>query len=231
MTMSGERFKKKKESLFNRMHLRHRMFISLCAALIAFLLIRRTQLDWLIVSMIVWNAFALFFILTSWTVFFTRSAKQMRLRAPQEDGSRIFVFLLIVVSSFACMFAVLLLVLSGDELTPGITYVPVAIVSMLFSWVLVHTTFCFHYTHLYYSDDPDNPQTHAGGFEFPNEKEPDFLDFAYFSFIIGMTFQVSDVSVSSRRLRRLTLLHSLLSFCLNTFVVALVINLIAGLKH
>ncbi len=229
--MADEQLKKKPDSIFNRMHLRHRVGISIAAALIAFLLLSRSHLDRLIISMIIWNSFALFFILTSWIVFFTRSTKQMRHRARLEDGSRVFVFTLVIISSFACMFAVLLLILSKEETTPGIIYVPVAIISMIFSWIVVHTTFCFHYTHLYYSDNPENSQTHAGGFDFPNENRPDFLDFAYFSFIIGMTFQVSDVSITSRRLRRLTLLHSLLSFCLNTFVVALVVNLIAGLKH
>lgn len=221
-----------KTGIFLRMHLRHRILISLSLALLAFLLVFQSRLDGLINAMIVWNAFAFSFIVTSWIVFFTRSATQMRLRARQEDGSRIFVFSIILVSCFACMFAVSLLILSKDAGSiPRIIYVPVAILSMLFSWVVVHTTFCFHYTHLYYADDPENSQVHIGGLEFPREKKPDFLDFAYFSFIIGMTFQVSDVEITSRRLRRLALLHSLLSFGLNTFVVALVVNLIAGLKH
>ena len=130
------------------------------------------------------------------------------------------------------MVAVLMLILSryvGN--TPRFIYVPVAVLSMLFSWIVVHTTFCFHYTHLYYSDDPANPDTHAGGLDFPGDQKPDFLDFAYFSFVIGMTFQVSDVQITSVRLRRLALVHGLLSFGLNTFVVALVVNLIAGLKN
>ncbi|UAY52868.1 DUF1345 domain-containing protein [Ferruginibacter albus] len=66
---------------------------------------------------------------------------------------------------------------------------------------------------------------------FPNEPKPDYLNFAYFSFVIGMTFQVSDVQVSDRHIRRTVLAHGILSFALNTFVVALTINLIAGLRH
>ena len=68
------------------------------------------------------------------------------------------------------------------------------------------------------------------GLDFPDEKKPDYIDFAYFSFIIGMTFQVSDVSISARGIRRTALAHALLAFALNTFVVALTINLVAGLK-
>jgi uncharacterized membrane protein len=125
-----------------------------------------------------------------------------------------------------------MLILSKDaEGTPRAIYVPVAVISMLFSWIVVHTTFCFHYAHLYYSDHDEDPHVHAGGLDFPNEKKPDFLDFAYFAFVIGMTFQVSDVEITSRELRRLALLHGLLSFGLNTFVLALVVNLIAGLKQ
>ena len=86
-----------------------------------------------------------------------------------------------------------------------------------------------HYAHLYYSDDTDDPTKHAEGLGFPREKKPDYIDFVYFSFVIGMTFQVSDTAVTSRSIRRLVLLHGLLSFGLNAFVVALTINLIAGL--
>src|SRR5882757_6149804 len=174
------------------MRLRHRIYISLCVALLTALLLFRGGPGWLVNAMIVWNAFAFSFIVTSWLVFFTRSAEQMRQRAREEDGSRIFVFGIILFSCFACMFAVLMLILSkyvGNASKP--VYVPVAVLSMLFSWIVVHTTFCFHYTHLYYSNDPENPQTHAGGLDFPACKKPDFLDFAYFSFVIGMTFQVS----------------------------------------
>jgi uncharacterized membrane protein len=96
---------------------------------------------------------------------------------------------------------------------------------------MVHTTFCFHYAHLYYDDADEDTEIFAGGLDFPNEKTPDYMDFVYFSFGIGMSFQVSDVDITSKTIRRLVLLHGLLAFGLNTFVVALTINLIAGLKH
>lgn len=230
--MPGEPASKSFNDVFLKMRLRHRILISIGSAVVAFLLLLQGGPGWLVKWVIVWNAFAFSFILTSWLVFFTRSATQMRLRAREEDGSRIVVFGLILLSCFACMFAVLMLILSkyiGD--TPKTVYVPVAVLSMLFSWVIVHTTFCFHYAHIYYSDDTEDAHKHAGGLDFPEERKPDFLDFAYFAFVIGMTFQVSDVQITSRRLRRLALIHGLLSFGLNTFVVALVVNLIAGLKN
>ncbi|MEI9910977.1 MAG: DUF1345 domain-containing protein [Bacteroidota bacterium] len=230
--MAATATKKRSKDILHRMHLKHRIFISLFIALLAFLLVFQTNLDRLVMAMIVWNAFAFSFIGTSWLVFFTRTSAQMRVRARQEDGNRVFVFTVILISSFASMFAVLLLVLSKDAGgTPRIIYVPVAVATMLFSWIMVHTTFCFHYAHLYYDDAEEDTEIFAGGLDFPNEKRPDYMDFVYFSFGVGMSFQVSDVDITSRTIRRLVLLHGLLAFGLNTFVVALTINLIAGLKH
>ena len=101
---------------------------------------------------------------------------------------------------------------------------------MVSSWFLIHTVFAMHYAHGYYHDEDEGPGfASAGGLEFPNEKEPDFLDFAYFSFVIGMTCQVSDVQVSSQGMRRLALVHGLLSFVFNTVILALSINLASGL--
>ena len=83
---------------------------------------------------------------------------------------------------------------------------------------------------MYYSNQIDNISDDEP-LIFPGKAKPNYLDFAYFSFVIGMTFQVSDVQIASQRIRKLSLFHALLSFTLNTFVVALTINLIAGLKH
>jgi uncharacterized membrane protein len=107
--------------------------------------------------------------------------------------------------------------------------VVIAVMGMIVSWALVHTIFTFHYANMYYfkqrNDKSDDPLA------FPGNAKPNYLDFAYFSFVIGMTFQVSDVEIASQRIRRMVLFHGLLSFTLNTFVVALTINLIAGLKN
>ena len=94
---------------------------------------------------------------------------------------------------------------------------------------MLHTIFTLHYAHLYYSKTT-NEDAATAGLDFPKEKKPDYIDFAYFSFVIGMTFQVSDVQINSRIIRRTALAHGLLAFALNTFVVALTINLIAGLS-
>ena len=215
-----------------QLHPLHRVLISLGLSGLTLLAIHNMHLNSLVLLILLWDVYALSYCLTSWIIFFARTCTQIRQHAREEDGSRIFVYFVILLSSFASLFTVLLLIISDEATeTTKWVYVPVAIIGMLLSWMMVHITFTFHYAHLYYDDDESGSEhKHAGGLDFPNETKPDYLDFAYFSFIIGMTFQVSDVEITSRKLRRMVLLHSLLSFGLNTFVVALTINLIAGLK-
>ena len=230
--MAGRSAKKKGSNIFLRMRPLTRLMISLLLATIVFLLIMNLDLAVLVKIMIAWAAFALSFIVTSWIVFFMRTTTEIREHSREEDGSRLYVLLLILLTSFASLFTVLLLMLSGTAKdTPQIIYIPVAISGMLFSWVMVHTIFSFHYAHLYYANDTNDPTKHAEGLEFPKEKKPDYIDFAYFSFVLGMTFQVSDVDITSRVIRRVALFHGMLSFALNSFVVALTINLIAGLMN
>jgi len=219
-------------NIFLRMHPVHRIMISLGLALIAFLTVGNSGLNTLFKTVLGWDVFALTYVILCWIVYFSRSASQIRLYAQKEDGSRIFVSIIIIIASFASMLTVLLLILSQETTeTSKLIYVPLAVSGMLLSWFMVHTVFGFHYAHMYYGDDDEHPEKHAEGLSFPKEKAPDYLDFAYFAFVIGMTFQVSDVEITSRRIRRQALAHGLLSFGLNTFVVALTINLIAGLKN
>ena len=91
--------------------------------------------------------------------------------------------------------------------------------------------FAYRYALLYYGDHPLDPDVHTVGLQIPNELWPDYLDFAYFSFVIGMTFQVSDIEISSRQIRRVALVHGILSFLFNTVIVALTINVIVDLRN
>jgi len=212
-----------------RLHPLHRMLISLGVSLIVFLFIQDAKMDSLLKLMYLWNVFSMSLLVTSWIVYFTRPISQIREFARKEDGSLLYVFIVILVSAFSSLFTVLLLFISKDG--TNASYLFATLPTMLFSWATIHTTFGFHYAHMYYDDDDDeSSENDAGGLNFPGEQNPDYLDFAYFSFVIGMTFQVSDVNITSRKIRRLALLHGLISFALNTFVVALTINLLAGLK-
>jgi uncharacterized membrane protein len=220
----------KNKNIFLAMGPLHRVAISLILSGIVFLLIRQTTLNAMLIAMALWDTFALSYVILSWIVFVTSPVSHISRMAQKDDGSRIFVFILVIIASFVSMLTVLLLIISKDNSSNILlVYLPVTIGGIMISWTLVHTTFCFHYAHLYYNfDDTDNVK--KGGLDFPREQHPDYIDFAYFSFVIGMTFQVSDVEISSRVIRRVALVHGLISFVLNTFVVALTINLIAGLK-
>jgi len=220
----------KSRRFFLLLHPLNRSIISILLVGAVFFCVKNSGLNRLLLITLLWCVFALCYMVMSGIIFRMFTPQEIRRWASREDGSRIFVFILVVLSSFAAMFTVLLLILSKDASQTMQVYLPVAIAGIVLSWSMVHTTFTFHYAHLYYDDDKDNPKVHAEGLDFPEDEQPDYLDFAYYSFVIGMTFQVSDISITSKHIRRVTLLHSLLSFVLNTFVVALTINLIAGLK-
>lgn len=214
-----------------RTHPFQKLLLSFVLAGIAYYFVKDTHLNRLLHLMVAWDVFAFSMLVTSWIVVFTRSPQQIRLIAEEEDGSLLYFYVIVLGATFASMITVLMLMVSGDTAgAPKEIYLPVAIIGMMLSWVMVHTNFTFHYARIYYSKDSKDPSKIEGGLHFPEEDCPDYLDFAYYSFVIGMTFQVSDVETRSRRFRRITLLHSLLSFSLNTFVIALTINLIASLK-
>lgn len=221
---------KKTENFLLRIHPFYKVIISSVLSLVTFFILQNQEFNWKVTVLIIWIVFAFSYLLISWLIFYACSREQISSHAGKEDGSRFFVSLLILISSFAGMLTVLLLIVGGSTHdTSEVVLVCIAIISMFLSWFMVHTTYCFHYAHLYYDASLDNPKKNAGGLNFPEEKEPDYFDFAYFSFVIGMTFQVSDVQITSRRIRRQAMLHGLLSFGLNTMVVALTFNLIAGL--
>jgi uncharacterized membrane protein len=153
--------------------------------------------------------------------------------AKLQDAGRTAIFLFVIAAACASLFAVAFLLgtakgLHGRALTGHIL---LAAGTVVCSWFLVHTVFTMHYAHGYYQQAETGGGIEKGhGLDFPGKREPDFLDFAYFSFVIGMTFQVSDVQISSRRLRRLALVHGMLSFAFNTVILAFAINLVSGLS-
>ncbi|MCY7421418.1 MAG: DUF1345 domain-containing protein [Chitinophagaceae bacterium] len=219
------------ENIFLKIHPLQRALISLIFSIATFFLLRHNNMSPLVFSVILWDVFALTYLIICWIVLFKRSPTQIRNIATKQDGSTFFVFTIILLSSFASMITVLILIVSKEISQNAQGYdLPVTIASILLSWMMVHTTFAFHYAHLYYDDHEADASKHAQGLEFPSEKKPDYLDFAYFAFVVGMTFQVSDVQITSGKLRRVVLFHGLLSFGLNTFVVAFTINIIAGLQ-
>ena len=207
----------------------NRVLLSLFVSLILFLCFYKTELEPLLFVSILWIAFALTYIVTSVIVFLKLSVSEISRTANEEDGSRLFVLIIILVASFASMFTVLLLIISDKMVHKGLTEI-MSVIGMMVSWALVHTVFTFHYANMYYFKQ-DDKKSNEEPLNFPGDAKPNYLDFAYFAFVIGMTFQVSDVEINSPMVRRTALAHGLLSFAFNTFVVALTINLIAGIKH
>jgi len=218
-------------NIFVRMRPVHRLLISFILSVTAYFIFRENGLIERVLVMLLWDVFCLSYLIMAWIVLCTRSTLQMRELAKKEDNSRIVISILIIAAAFASMFMVLLLILAKDSPTSQFFPLTVAVLGILLSWMMVHTVFTFHYAMMYYDDDESDPNQHAEGLDFPGgEKKPDYIDFAYFAFVIGMTFQVSDVEITCRNIRRKVLVHGLISFAINTFVVALTINIIAGLK-
>ncbi|QEC68425.1 DUF1345 domain-containing protein [Panacibacter ginsenosidivorans] len=227
--MKAERF-----SWIKKLMALHKVGLCLAIALLVFFIIPWDMVDVLSHVMIGWLTFSLAILTIDWLVFYTTPSKQIRKQAQVQDGSRFIIFAIVLVATLASLLAVGSLLIQEKD-SHKLLHIFVAVPSMLLSWSLVHTIFTVRYAHLYYGDHKEKENTPARGLDFPDEEStpndnPDFIDFAYFSFIIGMTFQVSDVQVTSRRLRRLVLMHSLIAFGYNTVLVALTINTLAGLR-
>ncbi|UOQ53606.1 DUF1345 domain-containing protein [Hymenobacter cellulosivorans] len=174
-----------------------------------------------------WDAFGLTTLLLIWAAITTADVDHIRETARQEDASRTLSFAFVLVAALSSLLAVVLLLSSVGELNSAAVrlHVGLAIAAVALAWLLVHTMFTLRYAHLYYDAAAEGD---AGGLEFPGQEQPDYLDFAYFSFVLGMTAQTADVSISGRYIRRLALLHGLVSFGFNTAVVALSISGLAG---
>ncbi|HEY5371166.1 MAG TPA: DUF1345 domain-containing protein [Hanamia sp.] len=216
-------------SLFERINSLQKLIICLIIGLAVYLILDVKNIDSLSHLMIGWDTFSLCMIVMSWITFFITNSKQIREQSKVQDPKRSIIFIIILISTFASILAVILLIVTKKEGNSGAFWrLPIAVLGMLLSWFLIHTVFSLRYAHIYYGDHKTKPNTHAGGLEFPGDEMPEYLDFAYYSFVLGMTFQVSDVQITSKRFRNLALLHGLISFSFNTIMIALTINLIAG---
>ncbi len=216
----------------SRQDARHRLILGLAAGAAMFFAVRGHLRLW---SAVIagWNTVAVVILTLDWATILTTPQRKIRELAQQQDLSRFLVFLFVVATSSAALFAVGFLVSVKKSETGGhfIIHLLLTLLTVISSWTLVHTVFGFRYAHAFYGDSDDpGVQKHAGGLIFPGDQPPDYFDFAYFSFVVGMTCQVSDVQITSRRMRRLTLAQSILSFGFNTIVLALVINIaVSGL--
>ena len=181
-------------------------------------------------SILAWDVGCIWFIAASLIGMSGKKGRDIQDRAALQDDGRGMILGLVLLSSAASLAAV------GVELSLAktdhglfkVARVAFAFITVAASWFVAQLIFAIHYAHEYYSLDAGPPPTLRRGLKFPEGGDPDYWDFLHFSVIIGVAAQTADISYDSRSLRRIGTVHSLLAFVFNTVVVALTINLWAG---
>lgn len=206
-----------------------RLGIVLAGALATYLALR----GWLGTGtrmLLAWDVGTLGYLWLAWLVVSRADDDMTRVRAQQHDQNGYVIFLLVTTAASASVVAIGFLAGNLKDLAfwPRAGYLALTVAALLLSWLLIQTLFAFHYARLYYAR-PEPGKSHQRGLKFPDEGEPDYLDFAYYAFVIGMTSQVSDVAVMARHMRRITLIHGVLAFVFNITILAMSINIIGGL--
>jgi uncharacterized membrane protein len=153
------------------------------------------------------------------------SVAQMKANAAAQDEGALAILILVAASGMASLIAIFAELAALERTDPhyGI-YVVLAIGTVVLSWTFIHTIFALHYAHEFYGSGE-----HKNGLRFPGDGQPDYWDFIYFSFVVGMTFQVSDVQVLHKTARRTVVAHGALSFFFTTAVVAMAVNIAASI--
>ncbi len=161
---------------------------------------------------------------------FARERQSIAADAERQQDGEWTIFWFTVAGTFASFAAIIGEFSVSKNLPDAVRGGHVALVAatLLLSWMLTHTLFALRYAHEYYELQPGHSEFEKG-LEFPGEQDPDYWDFFYFAVVLGMTFQVSDVQITSRQLRRLATVHGLLGFLFNTVILALSVNIGASL--
>jgi uncharacterized membrane protein len=179
-------------------------------------------------ELLAWDVGAGLYLTLAWIMMLRANVERMRRRAKQQDDGAVVVLALTVFASVASLAAIVLELMGAKGHSPHEQHLHLAlsVVTILCSWFLVHTAFALHYAHEFYEDAPGTKQ---GCLAFPGTTEPKYLDFVYFSFVLGTTSQTSDVTIRSSAMRRLAFIHGVIAFFFNTTLLALVVNIAAGL--
>jgi len=180
---------------------------------------------------IAWDALSMTFIISMLISMASRSPELIRARAARDDEGRYTILVLVLVAvaaSLGAIVAELSLAKTSHGLMKWAHILP-AFGTVAASWFIVQLIFAIHYAHEYYSLDRSDGEGDTGGLLFPGGEPPDYWDFLHFSIVIGVASQTADIAFTSKPLRRLGTLHSLIAFAFNTAIVALTINLLAGL--
>jgi uncharacterized membrane protein len=180
---------------------------------------------WQVSSLLFWDTAAVIFCAWVWLAVHGADAATTQRLATREDDSRAAADLVLVAASVASLLGVGLVLLkaAGESGATRVLTTSTAVATVALSWLAVHTVFTLRYAHLYYLD--------GGGINFHGDQAPDYGDFAYVAFTLGMTYQVSDSDLTSKRIRSTALRHALVSYVLGIAVIAITINVIAGLLN
>jgi uncharacterized membrane protein len=180
---------------------------------------------WAMCALVGWDMGALLYVSLTFGMMARSDVAAIRLHASTQDEGAAGILFITVASALASLLAIVFLlgkVGMGDAPKQGSDLL-LATATIVLSWTLIHTIFSVHYAHEFYGDGG------VGGLAFPgDEKEPDYWDFVYFSFVIGMTSQVSDVGITSKEIRHTVTAHAIVSFLFNAALLALTVNIAAS---
>ncbi|MDR7307968.1 DUF1345 domain-containing protein [Rhodoferax saidenbachensis] len=180
-------------------------------------------------ALLAWTVGASAYLVLSWWLAVEFDAQRTRARAQAQDQPGMMLFALLLLSVFASFAAIALMLLHVKDLSGAqrAAHLGLSMLALASTWLLMQTIFAFRYAHVYYQEElRGHPR--GAGLEFPGKLPPDYFDFMYYAHVVGMTSQVSDVVVTARHMRRLTLMHSVSAFGFNMLVLALSINVMAG---
>ncbi|MGW6445790.1 DUF1345 domain-containing protein [Lentzea sp. NPDC055074] len=172
-----------------------------------------------------WDVATLVYLVRAWMVVWPMDAEETAQHAVRNDPTRRVTEVVLLVAALASLVSVGFVLARAAHTSGGseLLRVGLGVLSVVLSWMVVHTIFTLRYARLYYYGAD-------GGIDFNQPEPPDYGDFAYVAFSIGMTFQVSDTSLSGREMRRTALKHALLSYLFGTGVLAMTINLVASIS-
>jgi uncharacterized membrane protein len=200
---------------------RPRTFVSIAIGTVAFFLLP-DSLRLVTRLLVAWDIFAAFYLALAYAMMFRCDHSHIRRNAILQDDGRFLILLVTALGAFASIAAIVFELGASKR---GASELTLAVATIVLSWAAVHTTFALHYAHDYYRG------AKPGGLQFPSgdKNDPaDYWDFVYFSFVIGMTAQVSDVGITDKTIRRTATAHGIVSFVFNTALVALMVNIAAS---
>lgn len=216
-----------KWGLFRIVAGRPRLFSAFGLAVVAYFIL--TPLQPVATRVVVaWDIGTALFLASSAELFLRSDHTNISTDAARQQEGEWSIFALTLLGAFMSFAAIFLFSGAADRKKHQEFYLIFVIATLALSWLMVNVTFAYRYAHEYYSKAKGQEPIERG-LDFPQEENPDYLDFVYFAFVLGMTFQVSDVDITSKKFRRLATLHGLIGFLFNTTILALSVNIAASL--